>query len=167
MTTDTPINTDEPTKADLPVNTAPESAPTPAPRARRSNWRTWLLAAIVLVLVVALGGGIFAALRRDHWDHHRFDGGRDRREVYSYAYDGRPNQIAEGAVAITDQQAKDTALAANSGASVQTVQLLVTQDGTVVYGVVLDNGSEVFVNAKTGEIISTELAFRGDFRYGR
>jgi uncharacterized membrane protein YkoI len=70
--------------------------------------------------------------------------------------------IAEGAVTITDQHARDTALAANSGASVQTVELLVQRDGSVVYGVVLDKGNEVFVNAKTGEIISTGLAFRGE-----
>ena len=130
---------------------------------RRSNWQTWLIAGLVLVLVVTLGVGIVAALRHDRWEHHRFDGDRDHREVYSYTYDGMAGPIAEGAVTITDQQARDTALAANSGTSVQAVELLVQRDGSVVYGVVLDKGNEVFVNAKTGEIISTGLAFRGEF----
>jgi hypothetical protein len=167
MTTDTPTNTDVPTKVDLPVNSTPEGAPAPARRARRFNWRTWLIAGILLVLIVVLAGGIAAAIGRDHWGRHGFDGDRDHRESYGYAYDGRAEQIAEGAVAVTDQQARDTALATNSDASVQTVEILVAQDGTVVYGVVLDNGSEVFVNAETGEIISTELAFREEFRHER
>jgi hypothetical protein len=167
MTTDTPINTDEPAKADLPVNSTPGAAPAPARHVRRFNWRTWLIAGIVLVLVVVLGGGIAAAIGRDHWGRHGFDGGRDRRESYSYPSAGRTDQVAEGAVAITDQQARDAALAANSGAAVQAVEILVAQDGSVVYGVVLDKGSEVFVNAKTGEIISTELAFPEEFRHER
>ena len=163
MATDTPINTDESTKPDVPAASMPDNAPAPVRPPRRFNWRTWLIAGIVLGLVVALGVGLAAAVRRDHWGHHGFDDNRDHREVYSYSYGGMAEQIAEGAVTITDQQARDTAQAANSGASVQGVEILVQRDGSVVYGVVLDKGSEVFVNAKTGEIISTELAFRGEF----
>jgi hypothetical protein len=73
MTTDTPSNTDEPAKADLPVNSTPGGAPAPARRAFRFNRRTWLIAGIVLVLVVVLGGGIAAVIEHDHWGRHGVD----------------------------------------------------------------------------------------------
>lgn len=58
---------------------------------------------------------------------------------------------------ITQQQAEQTALAANSGATV-THSSLGDENGTVVYDVELSNGSDVKVNAQTGAIISTDLA---------
>ncbi len=58
---------------------------------------------------------------------------------------------------ITQQQAEQTALAANAGTTV-THSSLGDENGTVAYDVELNNGSDVKVNAQTGTIISTDLA---------
>lgn len=59
--------------------------------------------------------------------------------------------------AITSDQAKQAALAANPGTSV-TQASLNDENGTLIYNVELSNGSDVKVDASTGTILSTDAA---------
>ncbi len=58
---------------------------------------------------------------------------------------------------ITQQQAEQAALSANPGTAVLNSSLG-DENGTVVYDVELNNGSDVKVNAQSGAIISTDVA---------
>ncbi|ABU58670.1 PepSY domain-containing protein [Roseiflexus castenholzii] len=60
-------------------------------------------------------------------------------------------------VAISEQQAVATALAANPGATMVKVSLD-NENGVIVYSVALDNGADVKVDAITGQITSVDQA---------
>ncbi len=64
-------------------------------------------------------------------------------------------QALASQASITQQQAEQAALAANPGTSVVKTDLG-DENGTVVYDVELNNGSDVKVNAQTGAIIGTD-----------
>lgn len=76
--------------------------------------------------------------------------------------DGSANEADEAAAlaskaTISEQQARDAALAANPGASVTKVSLD-DENGTVVYSVELSSGADVKVDAQSGKIVSTDQA---------
>lgn len=76
--------------------------------------------------------------------------------------DGTDNEAADaaalaGKAAISEQQARATALAANPGTTVTQISLD-DENGTVVYSVALSNGVEVKVNAQSGQIVATDQA---------
>jgi len=65
------------------------------------------------------------------------------------------------APAITAEQAKAAALAANPGATASSVGLD-DENGCLVYGVQLSNGADVKVDAGNGQVVHTEAAGADD-----
>ncbi len=66
-----------------------------------------------------------------------------------------------GKATLSEQQARDTALAANPGTTVTKVSLD-DENGTVVYSVELSNGADVKVDAQSGKIVGTDQAGEQD-----
>lgn len=62
---------------------------------------------------------------------------------------------------ITAEQAKAAALAANPGATATSVELD-DENGCLVYGVQLNNGADVKVDAGNGQVVHTEAAGADD-----
>ena len=93
-----------------------------------------------LVLLAALGGG--AAVAADTL--------RDSQSG------GEIENIAPGAINVTDQQARDTVQAVYPDATIQEVDLDGEGEGDLVYDVGLDTGEEIMVSARTGEILGVE-----------
>ena len=69
---------------------------------------------------------------------------------------GEIESIDRGALSVTDIEARDAVLEAYPGTSVQEVDLDTQSDGSLVYDVSLDNGKEIMVDARTGEILGEE-----------
>lgn len=63
--------------------------------------------------------------------------------------------VPAGSVAVTEAQARATALAANPGLTTVKVELSDEND-TLVYSVELSNGADVKVDAHTGTVVSTD-----------
>jgi uncharacterized membrane protein YkoI len=93
-----------------------------------------------LLLLAAIGGG--AAIAADRVREHQSGG-----EI---------ENIAPGAISVTDQQARDTVQAAYPDATIQEVDLDGEGAGDLVYDVGLDTGEEIMVSARTGQILGVE-----------
>jgi uncharacterized membrane protein YkoI len=76
----------------------------------------------------------------------------------SQGADSDPNQAAlQSQAKITAEQAQQSALSANPGASVTKTELD-NETGALIYSIELSNGSSVEVDAVTGQILKTEPA---------
>jgi len=67
---------------------------------------------------------------------------------------GEIENIAPGAINVTDQQARDIVQAAYPNATIQSVDL--DGEGDIVYDVALDSGEEIMVSARSGAILGAE-----------
>ena len=70
---------------------------------------------------------------------------------------GEIEDIPAGAISVTDQEARDLVLDAYPGTTVTEVDLDTESAGKYVYDVELDNGQEIMVDARTGEILGAEV----------
>lgn len=95
---------------------------------------------ITLVLLTAIGGGVAVAA----------DKIRDNQSG------GEIENIASGAINVTDQQARDTVQAAYPNAAIEFVDLDGEGGGDIMYDVALNSGDEIMVNARTGELVGSE-----------
>ena len=68
---------------------------------------------------------------------------------------GEVENIAPSALNITDTQARDAVTAAYPDATIQSLDLD-AESGTLVYDAELDNGTEVMVDAATGDVLGVE-----------
>lgn len=101
--------------------------------------RTFILGLIVGIALAVAGMGIVAA-----------SGVADDGDV------GEIESIDRGAISVTDIEARDAVLEAYPGTQVEEVDLDTQSDGTLVYDVSLDNGKEIMVHARTGDILGEE-----------
>jgi uncharacterized membrane protein YkoI len=74
--------------------------------------------------------------------------------------DQEPQDLT-GLAKITADQAKEAALKANPGTSVNAVSLD-NENGNLVWGVELNNGTDVKIDAGNGSVLSVELQDAGD-----
>lgn len=102
--------------------------------------KRYFLISVVGLVVVVMGFSIVAATG--------IDNDRDAGEI---------ENIAPGAISVTDQQARDLVLEAYPGTTVKEVDLDTLTDGSPVYDVGLDSGEEIMVSARTGKILGTEV----------
>lgn len=112
--------------------------PSPSPRRCLRLDRKFLAGVLVGIVVVVAGVGITAA-----------GGGLDD-DI------GEIESIAPGALNITDTQARAAVQEAYPEASIEEVDLDTQSDGSLVYDVSLDNGKEIMVDAKTGDVLGEE-----------
>lgn len=101
--------------------------------------RTFLLGLLVGIALAVAGMGIAAA-----------SGLTDDGDV------GEIESIERGAISVTDIEARDAVLEAYPGTAVDEVDLDTQSDGSLVYDVSLDNGKEIMVDARTGDILGEE-----------
>lgn len=69
---------------------------------------------------------------------------------------GEIEDIAPGALNVTDSQAREVVLGDYPNTTIEEVDLDSQADGTLVYDVSLDNGKEIMVDARTGKLLGEE-----------
>ncbi len=126
---------DSQNKMEVIVNTE-----TPIKRKLHLGKRMFIGIVVALVLLAAIGGGVAVAADK----------------VRNIQSGGEIENIAPGAINVTDQQARDTVQAAYPNATIQEIDLDGEGEGDLVYDVGLDTGEEIMVSAHTGEILGAE-----------
>ena len=109
--------------------------------------KKWWIAVILALLVAGSAIGISVAIASD-------GSGREAAEE-------QESEALSGQAKITAEQAKEAALAANPGAIITQVELD-NENGTLVWGVELADGTEVKVDAGSGQILYTEQSEEND-----
>lgn len=107
--------------------------------------KKWWIAAITALLVISMAIGVTMAIASSGSNGESQEAHEDEQEQ---AQD--PSQAK-----ITAEQAKETALAANPGATITEVELE-KERGNLVWGVEFSSGVEVEIDAENGQIIGTE-----------
>jgi uncharacterized membrane protein YkoI len=69
---------------------------------------------------------------------------------------GEIENIAPGALSVTDEQARAAVLAAYPGVTIGEVDLDTQNDGSLVYDVDISSGEEIMVDARTGTVLGAE-----------
>jgi hypothetical protein len=70
---------------------------------------------------------------------------------------GEIENIAPGALSVTDEEARAAVLEAYPGVTIGEVDLDTQDDGSLVYDVDIDSGQEIMVDARTGEVLGAEV----------
>jgi uncharacterized membrane protein YkoI len=109
--------------------------------------KKWWIAVILALLVAGSAIGISVAIASD-------GSGREVAEE-------QESEALSGQAKITAEQAKGAALAANPGATITQIELD-NENGTLVWGVELADGTEVKVDAGSGQILYTEQSEEND-----
>ncbi len=69
---------------------------------------------------------------------------------------GEIENIAPGALGITDEEARAAVLEAYPGTTIGSVDLDTQSDGSLVYDVAISSGEEIMVDARTGQVLGAE-----------
>ena len=70
---------------------------------------------------------------------------------------GEIEDIAPGALSVTDEEARAAVLEAYPGVTIGDVDLDTQDDGSLVYDVDISSGEEIMVDARTGEVLGAEV----------
>lgn len=69
---------------------------------------------------------------------------------------GEIENIAPGALSLTDEEARAAVLEAYPGVTIGEVDLDTQPDGSLVYDVGISSGEEIMVDARTGQVLGAE-----------
>jgi len=127
---------DSQNKMEVIVNTE-----TPIKRKLHLSKRMLIGIVVALVLLAAVGGGAALAV----------DKVRDDNQT-----GGEIENLAPGALNVTDLQARSAVQAAYPDATIESVDLDGENGGDLMYDLALGTGEEIQVNARTGEILGPE-----------
>jgi hypothetical protein len=70
---------------------------------------------------------------------------------------GEIENIAPGALSVTDEEARTAVLEVYPGETIGEVDLDTQSDGSLVYDVDISSGEEIMVDARTGEVLGAEV----------